>query len=207
MSFPEWFDKLPNEAQRAALAVTHIENVTLATVLKALELTDGFSDGWQEERSIDDYLMAIRCAVRSIVRKPRPLAELVSLEAYRAARAVKSMIFPKHYFAPSSVITQKGNHYRWLMAKLAHSVITPKGEAVTEITKLAKQFRAAAAELDTLATNAPAVELGTLRRAAYAVRVQVANVAKRSGASRSTLSTNQQKEEPVFTVVDADGAR
>ena len=52
----------------------------------------------------------------------------------------------------------------------------PKAEAVTEITTLAEQFRAAAAELDGLATNAPAVELGTLRRQAYAVRVQVAQV-------------------------------
>jgi hypothetical protein len=52
----------------------------------------------------------------------------------------------------------------------------PKAEAVTEITTLAEQFRAAAAELDALATNAPAVELGTLRRQAYAVRVQVAQV-------------------------------
>ncbi len=52
----------------------------------------------------------------------------------------------------------------------------PKAEAVTEITTLAEQFRAAAAELDALATNAPAVELGTLRRQAYAVRVQVVNV-------------------------------
>ncbi|MEI9940351.1 MAG: hypothetical protein WDO69_24305 [Pseudomonadota bacterium] len=52
----------------------------------------------------------------------------------------------------------------------------PKAEAVTEITTLAEQFRAAAAELDALATNAPAVEVGTLRRQAYAVRVQVANV-------------------------------
>lgn len=51
----------------------------------------------------------------------------------------------------------------------------PKAEAVTEITTLAEQFRAAAAELDALASNAPAVELGTLRRQAYAVRVQVAN--------------------------------
>jgi hypothetical protein len=52
----------------------------------------------------------------------------------------------------------------------------PKAEAVTEITTLAEQFRAAAAELDALANEAPTVELGTLRRQAYAVRVQVANV-------------------------------
>ena len=52
----------------------------------------------------------------------------------------------------------------------------PKAEAVTEITTLAEQFRAAATELDTLATNAPVVELGTLRRQANAVRVQVAQV-------------------------------
>lgn len=51
----------------------------------------------------------------------------------------------------------------------------PKAEAVTEITALAEQFRAAAAELDALANDAPAVELGTLRRQAYAVRVTVAN--------------------------------
>ena len=36
MSFPKRFDKLPKDAQRAVLAVTHIENVTLATVLKQL---------------------------------------------------------------------------------------------------------------------------------------------------------------------------
>ena len=52
----------------------------------------------------------------------------------------------------------------------------PKAEAVTEITTLAERFRAAAAELDTLATLAPAVELGTLRRQANAVRVQVSQV-------------------------------
>jgi hypothetical protein len=51
----------------------------------------------------------------------------------------------------------------------------PKSEAVTEITTLAEQFRAAAAELDALASNAPAVEVGTLRRQAYALRVQVVN--------------------------------
>ena len=50
----------------------------------------------------------------------------------------------------------------------------PKAEAVTEITTLAEQFRAAAADLDALASAAPGVELGTLRRQAYAVRVQVA---------------------------------
>jgi len=55
-------------------------------------------------------------------------------------------------------------------------MIFPKAETVTEITTLAERFRAAAAELDALATNAPTVELGTLRRQAYAVRVQVANV-------------------------------
>ena len=51
----------------------------------------------------------------------------------------------------------------------------PKAEAVTEITALAEQFRAAAAELDALASNAPSVELGALRRQAYAVRVSIAN--------------------------------
>jgi len=54
-------------------------------------------------------------------------------------------------------------------------MIFPKAEAVTAITTLAEQFRAAAAELDTLASNAPTVELGTLRRQAYAVRVRVVN--------------------------------
>ena len=54
-------------------------------------------------------------------------------------------------------------------------MIFPKAEAVVEITTLAAQFRAAAAELDALASNAPAVEVGTLMRQAYAVRVQVAN--------------------------------
>lgn len=51
----------------------------------------------------------------------------------------------------------------------------PKAETVHEITTLAEQFRAAAAELDALANDAPVVELGTLRRQANAVRVTVAN--------------------------------
>jgi len=51
-----------------------------------------------------------------------------------------------------------------------------KAEAVIETTVLAEQLRSAAAELDAIAGNAPTVELGTLRRQAYAVRVQVANV-------------------------------
>ena len=50
----------------------------------------------------------------------------------------------------------------------------PKAETVAEITALAQQFRAAAAELDSLANAAPSVELGTLRRQVNTVRVQVA---------------------------------
>jgi len=52
----------------------------------------------------------------------------------------------------------------------------PKAEAVTELTTLAEQFRAAAAELDELASSAWKLEIGTLRRQSNAVRVQVANV-------------------------------
>ena len=51
----------------------------------------------------------------------------------------------------------------------------PKAEAVTEMTELAEQLRTAAAELDAIAHGAPRLELGTLRRQAYAVRVQVAH--------------------------------
>jgi len=54
-------------------------------------------------------------------------------------------------------------------------VIFPKADAVSEITTLAERFHAAATELDVLANAAPAVELGTLMRQAYAVRMQVAN--------------------------------
>jgi hypothetical protein len=52
-------------------------------------------------------------------------------------------------------------------------VIFPKAEAVTEITALADQFRAALLRLDMLATCAPSLELGTLRREVNAVRVDV----------------------------------
>ena len=51
----------------------------------------------------------------------------------------------------------------------------PKAEAVTEITTLAQQFRAAAARLDEIATSAPGLEIGTLRRQANVVRFQIAN--------------------------------
>ena len=49
----------------------------------------------------------------------------------------------------------------------------PKAEAVTEMGALAEQLRAAAAELDEIARWAPLLELGSLRRQAYAVRIQV----------------------------------
>jgi hypothetical protein len=52
----------------------------------------------------------------------------------------------------------------------------PKAEAVVEVIALAEQFRAAAAELDQLASSAWKLEIGTLRRQSNAVRVQVANV-------------------------------
>lgn len=51
----------------------------------------------------------------------------------------------------------------------------PKAETVVEITELAARFRAAAVELDNLASGAPTLELGTLRRQTNAVRVSVAN--------------------------------
>ena len=71
--------------------------------------------------------------------------------------------------------------------RLRGAVNFPKAEAVTEITALAEHFHAAAAELDELATNAPVVYLGTLRRQAYAVRVQVAQVlTEGEGAHGST---------------------
>ena len=52
----------------------------------------------------------------------------------------------------------------------------PKAEAVTEITALAEQFRAALFRLDMLAMCAPSLELGTLRREVNAVRTEVGNV-------------------------------
>jgi hypothetical protein len=82
MSFPKWFDRLPKEAQRAALAVTHIEDVTLATVLQAVERTD-LSDGWCSERGIDGYLMAFRCGVRRLIPDSLPPAPVVSLADFR----------------------------------------------------------------------------------------------------------------------------
>ncbi len=52
-------------------------------------------------------------------------------------------------------------------------MIFPKANAVTEITALAEQFRAALFRLDMLATCAPSLELGTLRREVNAVRIEV----------------------------------
>jgi hypothetical protein len=51
----------------------------------------------------------------------------------------------------------------------------PKAEAVTEITELAERFRAAAIELDNIASDVPEIELGTLRREINAVRVRIEN--------------------------------
>jgi hypothetical protein len=57
----------------------------------------------------------------------------------------------------------------------------PKAEAVTEITALADQFRAAALELDEIAARAPTLEVGTLRRQTNAVRLSVANALTSEG--------------------------
>jgi len=51
----------------------------------------------------------------------------------------------------------------------------PKAEALTEITTLAERFRAALFQLDMLATCAPSLEVGTLRREVNAVRIEVSN--------------------------------
>ena len=51
----------------------------------------------------------------------------------------------------------------------------PKAEAVIDATTLAEQLRAAASELDAIASNAPTVEPGTLIRQTRAVRIHVAN--------------------------------
>ena len=51
----------------------------------------------------------------------------------------------------------------------------PKAEAVISINELAAQFRAALFRLDMLATCAPSLEVGTLRREINAVRTEVAN--------------------------------
>ena len=51
----------------------------------------------------------------------------------------------------------------------------PKAETVVELATLAERFRAAASALDEIATRAPTLELGTLRRQTNAVRIQVAN--------------------------------
>ena len=59
--------KLPELAQRAALAALHIEKASLAHVIKGIELArrEGrWVDCWHEPPScIDHYLLAIRCCV------------------------------------------------------------------------------------------------------------------------------------------------
>jgi hypothetical protein len=51
----------------------------------------------------------------------------------------------------------------------------PKADVVTEATASAAALRAAADELDKLASEAPALEPGTLRRRLRSVGLEVAN--------------------------------
>jgi|GEM_PF-5507175 len=83
--------KLPELAQRAALAAMHIEKASLAQVIKGIELAhreDTWVEAWEESK-IDTYLMIIRVCTRRILCAPRPSAEVVSLKAYRAAKEAR----------------------------------------------------------------------------------------------------------------------
>lgn len=81
-------EQLPKDVQRAALAVTHLEDVTIATVLKAVELARR-DERWPKGRNWgpDAYLLDIRRFVREVRISERPPAKVVSLEAYRASKA------------------------------------------------------------------------------------------------------------------------
>lgn len=68
----------------------------------------------------------------------------------------------------------KGKSRRWQKDGGA-KMNFPKAEAVLDLTELAQRFRVAACELERLATCAPSIELGTLRRQANAVRIEMAN--------------------------------
>ncbi|HYQ46214.1 MAG TPA: hypothetical protein VER11_29795 [Polyangiaceae bacterium] len=80
--------QLPKDVQRAAMAVTHLEDATLATVLKAVDLARR-DEHWPKGRNYgpDAYLLDIRRFVREIRIAERPPAKVVSLEAYRASKA------------------------------------------------------------------------------------------------------------------------
>jgi hypothetical protein len=84
--------KLPELAQRAALAAMHLERASLAQVIKGIELArrEGrWVDSWDESPTcIDDYLLAMRCCARRARPDVRPTARIISLAAYRASRAV-----------------------------------------------------------------------------------------------------------------------
>jgi len=85
--------KLPDLAQRAALAAMHLEKVPLAQVIKSIELArrDGrWVDSWDEPPScIDDYLIAIRCCARRAHPGVRPKAKVISLDAYRDVKEAR----------------------------------------------------------------------------------------------------------------------
>lgn len=84
--------KLPELAQRAALAIMHLEKKSLAQVIKGIEQArrDGrWVDSWHEPpSSVDEYLMAIRCCAQRARPDARSKAKVISLKAYRDARAL-----------------------------------------------------------------------------------------------------------------------
>jgi hypothetical protein len=81
------FSKFPGDLQRAVLAVTHIENESLAFVVNAVERAL-LCEWWFVCGDVDGYLMQARYAVRDAQARERPRSscKVVSLAAFRKAR-------------------------------------------------------------------------------------------------------------------------
>ena len=81
--------KLPELAQRAALAAMHLEKASLAQVIKGIELArkqDCWELAFDDPKNIDTYLMVIRVCTRRFCPDVRTRAEVVSLTTHRAAK-------------------------------------------------------------------------------------------------------------------------
>ena len=79
------FSKYSVNVQRAVLAVTHIENATLAFVVSVVE-RERRVEWWPARGNIDDYLMHIRVAVHGEQARALPRCKVVSLAGVRATK-------------------------------------------------------------------------------------------------------------------------
>lgn len=90
---PAAFSKFHPNLQRAALAATHIEDASLASVIKALEFarrSDADLFGLGRGTSVDHCLTMTLIAVRGWARINRPGCNVVSLADFRRAKQARA---------------------------------------------------------------------------------------------------------------------